>query len=188
MNRARTSRARGSRPAPRKGRRPAAVRPQISILIEAPAWRRHVRNVAAVAARAARAALAGERSAGQFEVCLVLADNRDLRRLNRTWRGKDKPTNVLSFPAAQDGMMEPRLPAGVRVPLGDVIIARGVTVAEAKAQKKAVDAHLAHLVVHGVLHLLGHDHERDAEAIRMEALERRILKRIGVDDPYRGMR
>ncbi len=173
----------------RAARKPArSIRPQIAILIEAPEWRRHVRNVAAVAERAAQAALAAQHKAGRLELCLVLADDRAVRRLNRTWRGQNKPTNVLSFPAAGAGGLAPGLPPGEPVPLGDVVIASGVTVAEAKAQGKAVDAHLAHLVVHGVLHLLGHDHERDAEAVRMEALETRILKGLGVPDPYRGTR
>lgn len=189
MTTARTRRrAQASRRVPRKAGRRRTVRPQIAILIEAPEWRRHVRNVAAVAQRAARAALAAQRSAGPLELCLVLADDRAMRRLNRTWRGQNKPTNVLSFPATSAGRTTPGLPPGAALPLGDIVIASGVTVAEAKAQGKAVDAHLAHLVVHGVLHLLGHDHERDAEALRMEALETRILKGLGVADPYRGTR
>jgi probable rRNA maturation factor len=110
---------------------------------------------------------------------VVLTDNRTSRRLNRTWRGKDKPTNVLSFPAGGEAGPRdaPRL-------LGDVVLAGGVVAAEAEAQGKRLSAHLTHLVVHGVLHLLGHDHERDRDAERMEALEIRILRRLGVANPY----
>ncbi len=110
----------------------------------------------------------------------MLADNRLSRRLNRTWRGKDKPTNVLSFPAA-DGEARPKDAPRL---LGDVVLAGGVVAAEAEAQGKRLSAHLAHLVVHGVLHLLGHDHERDRDAKRMEALEIRILRTLGVANPY----
>ena len=168
------------------GRRP--LRPRISILIEAPEWRRRVRNVTALARRAAAAALAADPPANMVELSLVLADDRMVHELNRRWRGHDKPTNVLSFPAEDQATRPPRLPDNVRRPLGDVVIASGVATAEARTQGKSVGAHLAHLVVHGVLHLLGHDHERDADADRMEAMEVSILRRLGIADPYRGAR
>jgi len=162
--------------------------PRISILIESPDWRRRVRNVTSLVRRAASAALAADPPASTVELSLVLADDHMVHELNRRWRGHDKPTNVLSFPADDRGPGGPRLPRNVRRPLGDVVIASGVTAAEARTQGKSVGAHLAHLVVHGVLHLLGHDHERDADAERMEAMEVSILRRLGIADPYRGAR
>ena len=98
--------------------------------------------------------------------------------LNETYRHKKGPTNVLSFPC--------EVPEGVPCPLlGDLVICAPVVEKEALAQKKSSEAHWAHMVVHGSLHLLGHDHEEDAEADRMEARERRVLRALGFDDPYR---
>ena len=182
----RLARAGGGARRTANGRRP--LRPQISILIEAPEWRRRVRNVTSVVRRAAAAALAADPPGRPVEVSLVLADDRTVHELNRRWRGRNKPTNVLSFPALDRRETGPRLPARASLPLGDVVIASGVTASEARTQGKSVGAHLAHLVVHGVLHLLGHDHEQDAEAERMEAMEVDILRRLGIADPYRGDR
>ncbi len=112
------------------------------------------------------------------EISVVLADDATVRALNRDHRGKDKPTNVLSFPIGADG--GPAAP----VMLGDVVLACETVTAEAAAQGKSVADHLRHLVVHGVLHLAGHDHEDDAAAERMERLETRILAELGVGDPY----
>ena len=104
---------------------------------------------------------------------VALADDQAVRVLNKRDRKKDKPTNVLSYPS------------GERAFLGDIVLARQTVWREAKRQNKSPADHVAHLVVHGVLHLLGHDHEiADADAERMEALERRILKRLGIADPY----
>ncbi len=101
------------------------------------------------------------------------------RRLNHAWRSKDKPTNVLSFPAEAPGGVTPRM-------LGDLAICASVVAREAREQGKPLRAHWAHMVVHGTLHLLGHDHERGArEAAAMERLEKRILARLGFPDPYR---
>ena len=169
-----------------RGKRPAAGRrPCIEVIVESREWRRRVRNVTNVVRRAAGMALAAGRRPGAEEVCLVLADDARSRRLNRTWRGQDKPTNVLSFPADEPRRSGPRSPAGAPFLLGDVVVACGVAASEAAAQGKPLGAHLAHLIVHGVLHLLGHDHRSDPEAARMEALETRILRRLGVADPYR---
>lgn len=185
MSRAAHSRRRPRQvPALRPAHGRASPRPRVEVLVQSPEWPRRLRTAAVLARRAVRAALAVEPPAGAVELNVVLADNRAVRRLNRDWRGQDKPTNVLSFPA-QDGAGGPRLPAGVRAPLGDVVVACGVAAAEAAAQGKRLSAHLAHLVVHGVLHLLGHDHQADAEAERMEALEARILRRLGIANPYR---
>jgi probable rRNA maturation factor len=114
------------------------------------------------------------------ELVIVLTDNATLRDLNRRFRGKDRATNVLSFPAFDGGAG----PAGIPVALGDVLLAFETIVAEAAAQEKTLADHLVHLVVHGTLHLLGHDHTRHADAKVMEALEVTILARLGVADPY----
>lgn len=106
------------------------------------------------------------------EITLRLVDSAESQTLNRDYRGKDKPTNVLSFP-----MGEPDY-------LGDIVICAPVVAAEAVEQGKAARAHWAHMVVHGVLHLLGHDHIDDGEAATMEALERKLLARLGFPDPY----
>ncbi len=111
-------------------------------------------------------------------VTVLLTDDATVRDLNARFRAKDYATNVLSFPAApQPGPPGPQ-------PLGDLALAFGVCAAEAKTQGKSLADHLRHLVAHGVLHLLGHDHEDDAEAEVMEALEREILAGLGVADPY----
>jgi probable rRNA maturation factor len=100
------------------------------------------------------------------------------RRLNARYRGRDKPTNVLSFPAAE-------LPAGPERPLGDLVICPDVLRAEAREQHKSLRAHWAHLVVHGALHLVGYDHEDPADASRMERREVSVLRRLGFPNPYR---
>jgi probable rRNA maturation factor len=130
-------------------------------------------------ARWARAA-AGARGRGRL-LAVRIVDDAESRRLNRRWRGKDRPTNVLSFPAPPAGALQSR--AEPR-PLGDLVIAAAVVAREAVAQCKPRRAHWAHLVVHGSLHLLGLDHQRDEEAERMERRERRILASLGFDDPY----
>lgn len=123
------------------------------------------------------AAAAGARGR-HAEMAVRIVGRREGRRLNAQWRGKDYATNVLSFPVQG-------LPRALRPrPLGDLVICAPVVAAEAEAQGKTLAAHWAHLVVHGVLHLLGHDHERDDEASRMERLERRVLARLGFPDPY----
>ena len=113
-------------------------------------------------------------------VSVLYTDDKAIRVLNRNWRGKDKPTNVLSFPAA-----DMVLPRGEARPLGDIVLAHGVMAREAKEQDKTLRNHVAHLLVHGALHLLGYDHEDDSEADAMERREKRILARLGIDDPYR---
>jgi probable rRNA maturation factor len=143
-----------------------------------------IADVSALARRAARAALkrqaSGLRSA---ELSLVLASDRRLRTLNRDWRGVDKPTNVLAFPA-EDAVSD-GADSGPPRQLGDVILAYETVTTEARAQGKPTAAHLSHLVVHGVLHLLGFDHQTDDEAADMEAAEIAILGGLGVPDPYR---
>lgn len=109
-------------------------------------------------------------------LCLRIVDAEESRALNHQFRGRDKATNVLSFPAASP---LPDLPQ-----LGDIVLCAPVIAREACEQGKMVRAHWAHMVVHGVLHLRGHDHQDDAEAAKMEALERRILAKLGFADPY----
>jgi len=109
----------------------------------------------------------------------VLTDDSTIRTLNRDWRGKNAPTNVLSFPAAAPGKGRPGSPY-----IGDIVIAYETVAREAKAQDKPFRHHLAHLAIHGFLHLHGYDHENDRDAQKMERLERKILKRLAVPDPY----
>ncbi len=112
------------------------------------------------------------------ELSVLLSDDDAVRALNRDWRGKDTPTNVLSFPADT-----PDLPGMPRL-LGDIVLARETVVREAVAQNKTVEAHLMHLAVHGFLHLLGYDHETPSEAEEMEAREIEILATLDVANPY----
>ncbi|MDP1751531.1 MAG: rRNA maturation RNase YbeY [Reyranella sp.] len=131
-------------------------------------WLKALPGVERLVRKAARAAARRGKSLN-----VALADDKAVRALNKRDRQKDKPTNVLSYPS------------GERAFLGDVVLARQTVWREAREQKKSPADHVTHLVVHGALHLLGHDHETsDADAERMEALERRILKRLGVADPY----
>ncbi len=115
------------------------------------------------------------------ELSLVLVDDAHIRVLNNDYRGFDKPTNVLSFAALDD---DDALPAGTPVLLGDVILARETILREAADQGKAVTSHVSHLVVHGVLHLLGFDHETDEDAEEMEGREIAILERLKIANPY----
>jgi len=132
--------------------------------------------------RAARAAFASASPARQetCEATIVLTDDAEMRALNRAWRGKDSSTNVLSFPAGDS----PRAIAGEPRPLGDVVLAAETVLTEAADRDIPAADHAAHLVVHGMLHLLGFDHERDEEADAMEALETKVLSRLGIADPY----
>ena len=117
---------------------------------------------------------------GDTEVSVRIVDAAEIHALNSDYRGKDKPTNVLSFPAGDIA----GLPADMPIPLGDVVICASVVREEAAAQGKAITDHWAHMLVHGTLHLLGFDHETETEAAQMEALETRILSEHGVADPY----
>ena len=153
----------------------------LDIVAEADGW---PAEAEAAAHRAAAAAIGvAHEGAAHGEVAplaatLLLADDAAIRILNRDWRGQDKPTNVLSFPA--DGPTPPGEPRH----LGDVALALETVAREAAAEGKSLPDHVAHLVVHGILHLLGADHETDGEAEAMEAREVAALARIGVADPY----
>jgi probable rRNA maturation factor len=142
------------------------------VVLHAP-WRSALKQAPLLARQAARAALKGAKAKTAHPIAIALGDDALLQDLNRRYRGKDKPTNVLSFPAQEKRR------------LGDIALALETLKAEAKTQGKTVKAHFQHLVVHGTLHLLGFDHEQSAaEAERMEALEREILAGLGVADPY----
>ena len=146
--------------------------PEIDVSIEAGAWP-DPEAIKALAARAVAAAAgaAGRPVAGR-ELSLVLTDDAAMRRLNAQWRSRDRATNVLSFPQPQGPL------------LGDIVLGCETVAGEAALADKPLEHHIAHLVVHGFLHLLGYDHETDAEAERMEELERVALAKIGVSDPY----
>lgn len=152
----------------------------VDVLVETDGWSA-LPEAEAIAIRAVEAALAacGADVPAPCEVSVTLTDDARIRVLNREWRDKDKATNVLSFP-------QPDLPEGVDAPqpLGDIIVALETLTAEAADEGKTPGNHLAHLVVHGTLHLMGHDHIEDDEAEEMEALERQILAGLGIDDPY----
>jgi len=128
--------------------------------------------------RWARLAAGAAGHSGAAELSIRIVDAEESRALNREYRGKDRPTNVLSFPG---GPLE-GLPPGEPQVLGDLVICAQVVAAEAACRR--VGDHWAHIIVHGVLHLLGYDHEADADAVRMENLETRILTAQGVADPY----
>ncbi|MEN9706122.1 MAG: Endoribonuclease YbeY [Pseudomonadota bacterium] len=123
------------------------------------------------------AAALGARAFGK-EIAVQVVTPAAMRRLNRHFRGKDKPTNVLSFPSTVASGVFPQ-------PLGDIVVCPAVLRREARDQGKPERAHWAHLVVHGTLHLVGYDHEDDADALRMERREISVLRRLGIPNPYR---
>jgi probable rRNA maturation factor len=149
----------------------------IDISVPSPLWRRLPRARVIARETIAAAAESGGLSDGG-DVSLCLADDAVLRALNLRWRGLDKPTNVLSFPAA------PLDHHGDRTALGDIALAYETLALEADDLGLSLADHYRHLLAHGFLHLIGYDHETDADAERMEALETRILTRLGVGDPY----
>ena len=149
--------------------------PAIDVIVEASTWDAGAQAAARRALSEAAAAIGADFS--NHAVALLLTDDAAVRRLNAQWRGIDKPTNVLSFPPAPGG-------AGDVKSLGDIAVAYETTASEARAEDKPFADHLAHLCVHGFLHLMGYDHESEAHAETMESLERVILARLGVPDPY----
>ncbi len=153
----------------------------ISIEVEDEVWTQQLPGLEGLADVAVKAALSacGVSEAGT-DVFVLFTDDAAIAEMNAEWRGKPKPTNVLSFPAP-DGMP---LPDGEPRPLGDIVLASGVIAAEALDQGKTLQAHCTHLIVHGCLHLLGHDHEDETGAAAMEQLEIDILKGLGISNPY----
>lgn len=197
-------------------------RVEIALSIEDERWEASVADVEMLCERSARSALAAAHAQdpdwlpeGPVEMSVILADDDTVQELNKNYRGKDKPTNVLSFALYADGgdeegedegfeneeqdeeefgdepddgdveFLSPEAP--VPVILGDVILAFETVEREAREQRKAFADHLAHLVTHGVLHLLGYDHIEDSEAEQMERLETHILSGLGIADPYAGL-
>ena len=156
--------------------RPSEMPLEVDVIVEAEGWNA-VADIDALARRAAAAAVdIDDAEIGDGEALdILLCDDARIRELNLNFRGLDKPTNVLSFPA-------PDMPG--QSALGDIAVAWETVSREALAEGKTVADHFAHMVVHGVLHLLGHDHEMDGEAEEMEALERAALKGLGIADPY----
>lgn len=150
-------------------------------------WAKLARSaaVAAIAESAFPQLGSGARS---VELSVRLTSDAEVHALNSEWRGKDKPTNVLSFPMAGPDELKMSDDAGPELMLGDVILARGVCVAEAADKGIPLESHAAHLMVHGTLHLLGYDHMDDESAADMEAREVRALARLGIADPYEGER
>lgn len=170
-----------------------AVDADIAVAIEADGWDTLTdtapqaladRLEAAVAtALAAEAADDARLTAGPVELAIVLADDATVQALNRRYRGKDAPTNVLSFAATEDAAAPDPAP-GAPLALGDIVVARQTVAREAQSEGKTPAAHLYHLVIHGVLHLLGYDHGTEADADEMERREVAILARLGIPDPY----
>src|SRR5271170_5220425 len=154
-----------------------AARPKLAIevRIDSELWKEPAKVKSTIRRAVTQAAAAvSTRSA---ELAIVLTDDSAIRLLNRDWRGVDAPTNVLSFPAARAG--------GVPPFIGDIVLAYETIAGEAKAERKPFPHHIAHLAVHGFLHLLGYDHVRKKDAETMEEIERDILRRLRVPDPYR---
>lgn len=157
------------------------------VAIESGPWREAVADIEGHCERIVTAVLRAQAPelAGIVEVSIVLTDDDAVRALNRTWRGKDQPTNVLSFPV-QDGLPELAHPGGAPLLLGDIVLAFETVAREAGDAARPLADHLAHLLVHGTLHLLGLDHVEAEQAESMERCEIRILAGLGVADPYRG--
>jgi probable rRNA maturation factor len=148
---------------------------EVEIVRHGDAWEGAVTDAALKQAARAAFSAAPSLPPGSYQVTLVLTDDGEMRSLNRTWRGKDAPTNVLSFPAGQ---------IGAQGFLGDVVLAHETARKEAQEQTVAFQDHVSHLVVHGMLHLLGFDHTEDKAAEQMETLERTALAALGIGDPY----
>jgi probable rRNA maturation factor len=158
----------------------------IQVAVEAGAWSERLSGLDELCEVTVAAVLAAEKHAllGPPEISVLLTDDAHIRELNRIWRDQDKATNVLSFPALDDDL--PPAPPGEPVLLGDVVLAFETVEREALQEGKPLRDHVAHLLIHGTLHLLGHDHEDAAEALAMERRETLILAGLGVPDPYRG--
>ena len=146
-------------------------------------WEPLVRKAAQAAiAESAYADLA--ESERPIEISVTLTGDEQVRALNAKWRGKDKPTNVLSFPMADELDFTRAIVAERELLLGDIVIARGVCGREAEEKDVSLERHTTHLIIHGTLHLLGYDHLKDEDAADMEAREARALARLGIANPY----
>jgi probable rRNA maturation factor len=147
---------------------------KIDVMIDSKRWK-EPQKVRSILRRAVARAAAATRSTGGAELAIVLTDDSAMRVLNRDWRGVDKATNVLSFPAKNPGP---------KPHLGDIVLAFETIAREAESAHKPFAHHVAHLAVHGFLHLVGYDHEHDADALEMEQTERDILRQLKIPDPY----
>lgn len=158
--------------------------PMTEVLVTAECWQAEPGAEAVIHRAIEAAAEIVDADTADAELAVMLTDDTGIRTLNRNWRGIDKPTNVLSFPALQ--------PVGARGPddappmLGDIAIAYETMRREADEEAKPFEHHLSHLAVHGFLHLVGYDHENNDDAEAMEALEREVLAQLGIPDPYAG--
>jgi probable rRNA maturation factor len=148
---------------------------KIDVRVDSDVWKEK-RKVKAIVRRAVTQAAAAL-SPADAELAVVLTDDSAIRLLNRRWRGVDAATNVLSFPTNNPGGNPPVI--------GDIVLAYETIEREARSQHRPFAHHIAHLAVHGFLHLAGYDHERDEDAEKMERLERKILQRLAIPDPYR---
>jgi probable rRNA maturation factor len=184
MRRSTAERAPGTSPGRNRnsGPMPPIVLPVTEVLVVAGCWQTEPDAEAVIQRAIAAAAHTVHAGDGEAELAVMLTDDAGIRTLNSNWRGIDKPTNVLSFPALQ--------PTGAGGPdeaprmLGDIAIAYETTRKEADDEQKPFDHHLSHLAVHGFLHLIGYDHEKNDDADAMETLEREILAQLGIPDPY----
>ncbi len=164
--------------------------PLVDVVIEDARWQNF--GLQAIAERSVRATLAVmDLAQVGFTVCVMGCDDDRIAALNGSFRSNDRPTNVLSWPAADiargTGEVPERLVPGTPddpVELGDIALAFETCMAEATGQEKPAEDHVSHLIVHGLLHLLGYDHQDDADAAMMEALEVRVLAPLGISDPY----
>ena len=155
--------------------------PLTEVLVVADCWQTEPEAEAVIHRAINAAAEIADADVGEAEIAVMLTDDTGIRTLNNNWRSIDKPTNVLSFPALQPTT---GAPADAPRMLGDIAIAYETTRKEADDEEKPFDHHLSHLAVHGFLHLIGYDHEKDDDAEAMEALEREILEQLGIPDPY----
>ena len=161
---------------------PNLVLPITEVLVVSDCWRDEPDAEAVIQRAIAAATEAIEQDVGEAELAVMLTDDAGIRTLNLNWRGQDKPTNVLSFPALH--------PTGKPSPddaprmLGDIAIAYETTRREADDEQKPFEHHLSHLAIHGFLHLIGYDHDKDDDAEAMETLEQEILAQLGIPNPY----
>ena len=155
--------------------------PITEVLVVADCWQSEPDAEAVIQRAVAMAAEIADADTGEAEIAVMLTDDAGIRTLNSNWRGIDKPTNVLSFPALQ---VSPGGPDDAPRMLGDIAIAYETTRKEADDEQKPFEHHLSHLAVHGFLHLIGYDHEKDDDADAMETLEQEILAQLGIADPY----
>ncbi len=155
----------------------------LQITIDSDGWPQEVR-LRDIVSRAVRAVFekTGARSSSATELSLLFTDDEAIRSINQQWRGIDKPTNVLSFPAEVSVN-----PVALPTVLGDIVFGQQTVCREAEVENKLFEHHLSHLVVHGLLHIFGYDHEQEADAEAMETLERQILEALAVPDPYSAM-